>query len=150
MHIQSCESVEQPGWLELRLALWPEGGAAAHLPEMGELLAAPDRYGQFVAYESDGRPAGLLELALRHDYVNGTDSSPVAFVEGIYVTPQARRRGVGRELMERAFAWARERGCTEIASDALLDNTTSHAVHLALGFVETERVVYYAKRLRAD
>jgi aminoglycoside 6'-N-acetyltransferase I len=35
----------------------------------------------------------------------------------------------------------------ELASDALLDNNGSHAMHEALGFTETERVVYFRKAL---
>jgi aminoglycoside 6'-N-acetyltransferase I len=100
-----------------------------------------------VAYADDGEPQGLVEIALRSDYVNGTDSSPVGFLEGIYVAPQFRRQGVAGKLIETAQQWAREQGCSEMASDAVLDNTTSHAMHLALGFEETERVVYFRKSL---
>ncbi|MEC5398721.1 aminoglycoside 6'-N-acetyltransferase [Uliginosibacterium sp. H1] len=91
---------------------------------------------------------GLVEAALRHDYVNGTDSSPVVFLEGLYVTPEARRQGVAVELVAAVEEWARKRGCHELASDAALDNLTSHATHHALGFAETERVVvFFRKRL---
>jgi aminoglycoside 6'-N-acetyltransferase I len=41
-------------------------------------------------------------------------------------------------------------GCTELASDTQLDNAVSQAVHVRLGFVETERVVYYKTVLRPD
>ncbi|MGH8854579.1 MAG: GNAT family N-acetyltransferase, partial [Telluria sp.] len=50
-------------------------------------------------------------------------------------------------LVLAAEQWAREQGCTEMASDAMIDNTASHAMHLALGFEETERVVYFRKPL---
>jgi len=43
--------------------------------------------------------------------------------------------------------WARERGCSELASDALLDNAASRAMHRALGFEETERAVFFRKSL---
>jgi hypothetical protein len=36
---------------------------------------------------------------------------------------------------------------TDFASDALLDNDTSHKAHEALGFVEVERAVKYRKAL---
>ncbi len=49
--------------------------------------------------------------------------------------------------MAAVAAWAKERGLTELASDALLDNSVSHAAHKAIGFEETERVVYFRKRL---
>jgi len=113
---------------------------------MTRFVSDPARYAQFVAYDG-GRAVGLAEAALRSDYVNGTATSPVAFLEGLYVAPDERRKGIARSLVREVAAWARERGCTELASDALLDNTASHAVHRALGFVETERVVFFRKEL---
>ena len=145
--IVPCISTAQSGWLDLRQALWPDCPAAEHLSEMQSFVEQPDRYAQFVAYEADGQPAGLAEAALRTDYVNGTSGSPVAFLEGIYVAPQFRRRGIGKSLVNAVVAWARTRGCTELASDALLENAVSHAMHDALGFEETERVVFFRKQL---
>lgn len=144
--IKPCTSVEQAGWLQLRMALWPSS-RAEHVEEMQELCAQPGRYAQFVAYSAQGEPQGLVEVALRSDYVNGTDSSPVGFLEGLYVDPAFRKQGIAAMLVSIAEQWTRERGCTELASDALLQNTASHAMHRALGFVETERVVYFRKRL---
>lgn len=100
-----------------------------------------------MAYSSSRDPIGFVEAALRTDYVNGTESSPVAFVEGIYVVLEARRKGVAAALISAVESWARSLGCTELASDALLDNQSSHAFHRALGFEETERVVYFRKAL---
>lgn len=145
--ILPCASVSQEGWLELRRALWPQGTAAEHLAEMQAFLDDPGRYAQFLAHGADGRPAGFVEAALRTDYVNGTDSSPVVFLEGIYVAPAYRRQGVAAALVAAVAAWALDKGCSELASDALLENTASHAMHAALGFEETERVVYFRKRL---
>jgi aminoglycoside 6'-N-acetyltransferase I len=145
MKIVPCTSTRQEGWLDLRQALWPEGPASEHLAEMQSFLDKPGRFAQFVGYTDGGEPAGFVEAALRRDYVNGTESSPVAFVEGLYVAPAHRRHGVGTELIAAIIAWAQARGCTELASDALLDNTASHAMHRALGFEETERVVFFRK-----
>jgi aminoglycoside 6'-N-acetyltransferase I len=142
--IVPCTSTAQPGWLDLRQALWP-GLAAEHLAEMQSFLDCPDKYAQFLAYGPDGQPAGFVEAALRTDYVNGTDGSPVAFIEGIHVAPQHRRQGIGRSLVDIVVAWGRARGCSELASDALLENEASHAMHRALGFEETERVVFFQK-----
>ena len=113
---------------------------------MSSFLASPRRYAQFVAY-SAGRPVGFVEAAVRSDYVNGTSSSPVAFLEGIYVVPEARRKRVAASLVLAVAEWARSFGCVEFASDAALDNVVSHAVHRALGFAETERVVFFRKEL---
>lgn len=147
--IKGCTSPQHPGWLELRQALWPHDEANVHLEEMSRFCAEPMRFGQFIAIADDGTPQGFIEIALRTDYVNGTDSSPVAFLEGIYVAPHARRQGVAKVLVQAAERWALERGSVEFASDAAIDNETSHAMHLALGFAETQRVVYYRKMLAA-
>lgn len=111
-------------------------------------MAAPERFAQFIEYDRSGNALGFAEVALRSDYVNGTNSSPVAFLEGIYVVPQARRQGIARKLVAEAERWAISMGCGEFASDALLENTRSHAMHVALGFKESERVVFFKKALR--
>jgi aminoglycoside 6'-N-acetyltransferase I len=145
--IRPCASPEQAGWLELRVALWPHHDPEAHVAEMARFCAEPARFGQFLAIADDGEVQGFVEVALRSDYVNGTHSRPVAFVEGVYVVSHARRRGVARSLVQAAEQWARARGCRELASDARIDNPVSHALHGALGFEETERVVFFRKVL---
>jgi aminoglycoside 6'-N-acetyltransferase I len=145
--IEPCESADHPGWLRLRQALWPEGVREQHLEEMAALVAAPQRYRQFLAYWPSSEAVGLIEASMRGDYVNGTETSPVAFVEGLYVVPQARRKGVAGSLVATVCDWARRAGCREIASDAVLENSISHVVHRALGFEETERVVFFRRKL---
>lgn len=132
---------------ELRAALWPEDDAAAHLREVLDALDASERAIAYLAFDAGGAAVGFAEATLRHDYVNGTDGSPVGFLEGLYVIPAARRGGVGRALVAAVERWTRERGCAELASDAALDNAPSHAAHAAYGFEETERVVYFRKLL---
>jgi aminoglycoside 6'-N-acetyltransferase I len=133
-------------WLAARIALWPEGSEAEHLCGMADMLAR----GHYVrlAVTPSGSAIGLVEAARRVDYVNGTTSSPVAFLEGLYVEPGWRRRGVARALVESVVAWALQQGLTELASDSLIDNVAAHAAHRALGFEETERVVYFRRPLR--
>ena len=145
--IERCTSVEQLGWLELREALWADCPREQQLLEMAEHVAIPQRFADFVAYSEWGKPVGLAEAAMRTDYVNGTTSTPVAFLEGIYVLPESRRQGVAASLVDAVCGWARASGCGELASDALLENSLSHAVHRALGFEETERVVFFRKPL---
>jgi hypothetical protein len=71
----------------------------------------------------------------------------VAYLEGWYVAPRARRRAVGTALVRAAEAWGRARGCTEFGSDVLIDNEISASAHEALGFDETSRVVNFRKPL---
>jgi aminoglycoside 6'-N-acetyltransferase I len=144
--IAPATPADAPAWAALRNALWPGGREAEHAADIAQLLAAPGDTVTFIA-RRDGEAIGFAEAALRHDYVNGCTTSPVAFLEGIYVEPAHRRHGVARALVAAIETWARDRSCTEFASDAALDNLDSHALHAALGFTETQRVVYFRKPL---
>ena len=93
------------------------------------------------------RLVGFAEARLRHDYVEGCQTSPVCFLEGIFVEPDWRRGGLASRLCEHVATWAREQGCSEFASNALLENAESHAFHEAIGFEETERLVYFRRAL---
>lgn len=147
--IEAVESLPSPAWLDLRRELWPDCSDGEHDAETALFLAEPRRHGQFVAFNGERAPVGFVEVSVRTDHVNGTESSPVGFIEGLYVRPAARRRGVARALVTTAARWAIRHGCRELASDVLLDNPLSQAVHLALGFQETERVVYFRMNLDA-
>jgi len=142
-----CKSVDQPGWLTLRAQLWPHCSQARHLAEMSEFIATPHKFAQYIEFNGAGAPVGFVEASLRTDHVNGTTSSPVAFLEGIYVVPEARRQGIARKLVACIEQWAISAGCTEFASDAPLDNLQCHRMHMALGFHETSRVVFFKKPL---
>ncbi|QEL57941.1 aminoglycoside 6'-N-acetyltransferase [Chromobacterium paludis] len=147
MAIAPASASLAPDWLRLRAALWPHCPLARHQQEIAQQLDRADGCAAFLALDEAAGPIGLLELALRNDYVNGTARSPVAFVEGLYVAPEHRRGGVAAQLLRAAQEWARQRGCAELASDTALDNLAAQAAHLALGFEETERVVFYRMAL---
>ena len=146
LRIRPCGAEDEPLWLALRVALWPRTAVSEHRDEVRRWLADPRRHGQFLALDAD-MGLGFAEVSLRSEYVNGTESSPVGFLEGVYVVPAARRSGIARDLVASCEAWARERGCSEFASDAELDNLTSQRMHRALGFEETERIVCFRKLL---
>jgi aminoglycoside 6'-N-acetyltransferase I len=132
-------------WTALRVELWPHESQDGLKQQAGELLRREPAAAAFLLRDEQGAPIAMAEATLRHDYVNGCSTSPVAFLEGIYVRPAWRRRGAARQLCRAVEAWGRERGCREFASDALIDNETSHRMHEALGFEERERVVCYCK-----
>ncbi|QYU68823.1 GNAT family N-acetyltransferase [Leptolyngbya sp. 15MV] len=148
MMIVDASEAHLAAWGAMRFALWPWDSPAEHAEQAAEfyLRGKPDR-AAFIALDPDGNAIGFAEATLRRDYVEGCDTSPVGFLEGIYIMPEARGRGVGRALSEAVADWARAQGCTEYASNALLDNHDSHAFHAAIGFAETERVVYFKRPL---
>jgi aminoglycoside 6'-N-acetyltransferase I len=134
------------GWLALRGELWPEESKSGHLSAMVDALARGHHVR--LAVTAAGDAVAFVEAAVRRDYVNGTATSPVAFLEGIYVAPAWRRRGIARALVNEVIAWAQAQELSELASDALCENDAAHAVHRSLGFKETERVVYFLRSLR--
>lgn len=128
----------------LACELWPGNAPEELLAEWGEM--PPSECAVFLAVEGD-TPAGFAQCQLRRDYVEGTQTSPVGYLEGVYVREGFRGRGGARALLSACEGWARERGCAEFASDCELDNADSAAFHLAAGFTEANRIVCFTKRL---
>ncbi|MGF6765967.1 aminoglycoside 6'-N-acetyltransferase I [Paraburkholderia sp. GAS33] len=134
-------------WCSLRRVLWQHVSDDDHIREAERLLADGDRFATFMAFSCEGDPVGFAEATVRHDYVNGCKTSPVLFLEGIYVIPVARRQGIAKALCAAVGQWGLAHACTEFASDTPVDNIDGQALHRALGFDETERVVFFLKRL---
>ncbi len=146
IRVRPVEVADAEAWFGLRDALWP-GTPDDHRTEIRAFLSDPPaRETCLVAEGPDGGLTGFAELRLR-EYADGCTSSPVGYLEGIYVAPGHRRRGVAAALLAAGEAWARARGCTEMASDRALDNEGSGRFHEARGFAEVERAVLYRKEL---
>ena len=84
---------------------------------------------------------------LLNDYVEGTDFSPVGYLEGIYVAEAYRKHGIAGKLLDACETWAKSKGCTEFASDCELDNVQSLRFHLHTGFEEANRIICFTKKL---
>jgi len=128
----------------LRIKLWPMDDATNHR-EAAAIATDHDRWAVFIA-RLDGLAIGFVEAHLR-DYAEGASSSPVGFIEGWYVAPEARRHGIGRALMLEGERWARDRGCVEMASDTQADNIGAIEAHQRIGYQIAERLVSFLKRL---
>jgi len=147
MQVRAATDQDISAIAALRRALWPSP-EIDHPAEIERLLHCPGGdMTVFVARAASGAVIGFAEASIRRDYVNGCSTSPVAFLEGIFVDPASRRTGAARALVAAVETWGAVRGCVELASDADLANTASHAMHQALGFEETERVVCFRKDL---
>ncbi|MBR6239780.1 MAG: GNAT family N-acetyltransferase [Clostridia bacterium] len=95
----------------------------------------------------DDKPIAFAQCQLRHDYVEGTRTSPVGYLEGIFVSDEYRKHGYAAELLSECEKWAKEKGCTEFASDCEFGNTDSIRFHMSLGFEETNRIVCFRKEI---
>ena len=129
----------------MELKLFPHESRADMEQVCREALAS-DRQTFFLCYD-EGRVVGHVHAAIRVDYVEGSNSSPVGYLEAIYVEPEYRKRGVARELAHRAERWAAERGCVEMGSDTELRNLESQAFHGRIGYQEAEKNIHFIKKI---
>ena len=130
---------------QLACRLWPHHTPAELEPEFTALVVSPEA-ACFLAFDMD-EAIGFAQCQLRHDYVEGTSTSPVGFLEGLWVEEAHQRQGVATQLVHACEDWARSMGCTEFGSDCELDNDASLAFHLACGFREVNRTIWFAKKL---
>lgn len=146
--IRPATRADRDAWLTMRERLWPPGGPASEHPaEVDAFFAGDTRVAEVVLLaRSSAGAVGFAEVSLR-THVDGCSTDRVAYLEGWYVEPAARRSGVGAALIRAAEAWARAVGCTEMGSDVELGNAASLAAHTHLGFEEVGRVVLLRKSL---
>lgn len=132
---------------ELAIQMWEENTVDGLSEEFAGIL---EDGGVVFLAGATGEVVGFAQCQLRHDYVEGTDTSPVGYLEGIFVNEAYRKQGLARQLLAACEAWAAEQGCTEFASDCELTNTVSQEFHKKLGFKEANRVVCFVKSLKEE
>ena len=144
--IRALEENDLAEWLRLRQELWDGSNENDHKTEMVDIIENPQDQFVAVADAGNGHLAGFLEASIR-SHVEDCDTENVGYLEGWFVDPSYRQRGIGSRLVRFAEDWARGRGCTEMASDAEIDNTVSQQAHARLGYSETARLVHLRKEL---
>lgn len=142
-----CKATTKDASIVAQLAakLWPHHTAEEMLADFEETIQS-ENSAVFLCYDNDA-PVGFAQCGLRHDYVEGTSTSPVGYLEGIYVDPSYRKNGYAKQLLSACETWAKEQGCTEFASDCELHNTDSLQFHLNVGFEEANRIICFRKTL---
>ena len=128
---------------ELAAKMWTSHTVTELAEDFRDLMSSTE-CAVFIMYAGDA-PVGFAQCQLRHDYVEGTDSSPVGYLEGIFVEEAHRLQGCARALLAACQNWAKEHGCSEFASDCELSNTESLAFHLKMGFIEANRLICFTK-----
>lgn len=142
-HIVKVSRDNLISWASLCSEFWPH-----HTEE--EMISAYNE-GDFpheFLYETDNDYIAFMSLSIRSDYVEGKKGrEPVGYLEAIYVKPDFQRKGIGRDLVSFARDWALKEGCSVLASDCQLENTTSRDFHSSLGFKEVSVNVHFAMEL---
>lgn len=130
---------------KLALLLWPSHEFDELKIEIADIIL--DENSMIVLYLDNNNPVGFAQCQLRYDYVEGTKSSPVGYLEGIFVDEKYRMQGIAKQLIKYCETWAKGKGCTEFASDCELTNTDSLHFHLKLGFIEANRIICFNKKI---
>ena len=143
--VRKATEKDAPTLAEMAAQLWEGHDIAALEEEFAEALT-DSRTAFFICYPA-GEAVGFAQCALRTDYVEGTESSPVGYLEGIFVKPAHRKKGYARQLVGACELWAKALGCSEFASDCELGNIGSLKFHLAMGFAEANRIICFKKSL---
>ncbi len=145
MQIAKATLADMGQVVDLAWLLWPDHPRADLQAELTALLKSGSTV--FFLVTKDAQPLAFAQCSIRTDYVEGTDGSPVGYLEGIFVSPAYRQQGVARSLIQACEAWSRQRGCTQLASDCELGNTDSLRFHLSSGFTEVNRVICFIKNI---
>ena len=135
------EHLEQ--WKRLGVMLWPGHSFAELRESFLQILRSPKETAFLCRVGQDY--AGFINVSIRVDYVEGSESSPTGYVEGIYVKELYRRQGIAKRLLEQGEAWALSRGCTQMGSDIEADNGGSYEFHTKAGFQEANRLICFIK-----
>ncbi|WP_130807191.1 aminoglycoside 6'-N-acetyltransferase [Senegalia massiliensis] len=129
----------------LAFSLWPNNEFEKLKDQMKRVLL--DKNAAIFLCLIDNKYIGFAQCQLRFDYVEGTESTPVGYLEGIYVHKQYRKQGIAKKFIEQCELWAKENNCIEFGSDCEIANTDSLKFHLKVGFTEANRIICFNKKL---
>jgi aminoglycoside 6'-N-acetyltransferase I len=145
MQLEKLNTNNLHTFTQLSLELWSECIFEEELLQNASLIDAATAICYLAKLE--GNYVGFVHASLRHDYVEGAEELPIAYLEAIYVQPAYQQRGIARQLILQVEVWVREQGVSQIASDTELGNTTSINFHTQIGFEEVNRIVCFVKKI---
>ncbi len=145
MKIETISKHNLEALTELMLQLWPDCIFKEEFANCERILSSEKEI-CFLAKDHD-KYVAFIQLSIRTEYVEGATSSPVTYIEGIYVNPAFQRLGIGNKLIQIGEQWGIQKGCKQYASDAELINKNSIEFHKKVGFKEVNRTVSFIKNI---
>ena len=144
MNFSAATINDLPDWLEMALALWSYE-SKSDMEVLFHTLFASENDEMLICKTDEGIAVGFANISVRKDYVEGSNSSPVGYIEGIYVKPEFRKQGIAKKFIELAEEWSCKRGCIEIGSDTEVENIESQKFHRHIGFEGESHIVHFIK-----
>lgn len=146
MYVEKVSANNLEVLVKLVLELWSDSSFDEEINNYKGIINATDQICFLFKYQEEY--IAFIHVSERYDYVEGSDSLPVAYVEGIYVQPAFRGKGIARILMESAEQWAKNKGYSQLASDTELSNADSIEFHERVGFHEVGKLVCFIKDIK--
>lgn len=143
--VRKAENKDLEILASLAILIWNNHSVKELITEFSETIS--NGKSQFLLKYKGDIPIGFAQCQLRHDYVEGTKTTPVGYLEGILIKDGYRNKGYAKELLEACEIWAKDNGCREFASDCEIDNTGSYHFHKAMHFTEANRIICFTKEL---
>jgi ribosomal protein S18 acetylase RimI-like enzyme len=136
-------------WEEFEAELGHEPYQRETWEEAWEDLSVTVREGVALIVEEEGRALGFIFCVL------GDRGRQTAHVTDIYVRPEARSRGIGRELLAELVTPARDAGLAHVSLEVLMRNTDARRLYERLGFVPVDIFMVaplgtFAERIGSD
>lgn len=141
--IKRATEIDAPALAKLAIQMWSSHTLSELASDFAEIIGNENAV-CFMKYV-EGKPIGFVQCQLRYDYVEGTETSPVAYLEGIFIQEEYRHKGFAKELLQKCEKWANDKKCSEFASDCELNHIDRF--HLAMGFDEVNRIICFGKEL---
>lgn len=113
-------------------------GCSPDIPKARAFLRERLNNGESVVFvaKMDDRVVGFTQL---YPMFTSVGAAPTWILNDLYVSPEARRKGIGRQLMESARAMAIETGAAWLELATAKDNKAAQALYRHLGYKLDEK-----------
>lgn len=146
MKIKEITKKDFSEWVKMGLLFWPKHTEEKVRKEFKRILNSKKEK-SFIDADNNRSFLGFINISIRNDYVEGSATSPVGYIEGIYVKKEYREKGIAKLLLKEAEKWFVKKGLSEVGSDAEVNNIISQKFHKNVGFKKGEAIVHYIKRI---
>lgn len=130
---------------DLAFALWPNNEKDIIKSDFVYIIGHLSN--KVLLAKSDEDYIGFIHMSIRSGFVEGANTTPVGYVEGIYVKPDFRRKGVAKELYHAGIEWLKSKKCTQIGADIGIYNDMCPDFYIGMGFKEVNRIICYINNI---